>query len=605
MCRWEEQLLLPLPLTSLVQTDQEALIFLQVINNISDMQTSNLDSDQKLQKEKLRNYDSQTRFHYENTVDINPLIHEHSSKQKNLSAFKKMIPNILNNQRVNTLAWAFLKVRSSDNHLNIGEHLRLQLFYPRKTMKVTERNIYSWWKSGFRRKYPSSIHISLFETALPRPIARNADTIPNLKHDRRSKLDNCQGLEGAIATNAEKAVEWSRKHCVSCVLPNTEMHQIAVPVPGCLCVKFSNNGLRLACAAFKTLHVYKVISGDLVCSFDGHLRLIYDISWKMNDEKIVTASADSTARIWDLKSNSPNKQHILMHPSYVYVAKWMPNGENLVCTGCFDHLIRIWDLIDEYECIQEISEHYGFISAICFNTTGSIMYSGDQKGIIKSWKVKFQESNEFNQHDQDIIYPVNEVRINGILGNIINSLEFHSGGHRLLVHTRDSQLRLINNKLWKTTHILQGPLNLMEQVRGCLSPCGRWVLAGGEDATLMAWNSDTGDLASLHMNLPFTGTISCVDFHPHDNIIALSSHDPASPSCIVIMIHKADKQEANSVPVTVQPITRPANNYSDELPTLDHPHQRHSWKEVGESLLTKLDVVLSMAVGDNSSKQYN
>lgn len=31
------------------------------------------------------------------------------------------------------------------------------------------------------------------------------------------------------------------------------------------------------------------------------------------------------------------------------------------------------------------------------------------------------------------------------------------------------------------------------QVRGCLSPCGRWMLAGGEDGALWAWDCDTGE----------------------------------------------------------------------------------------------------------------
>lgn len=66
-----------------------------------------------------------------------------------------------------TFAWAFLRVRGDNGHLNMGQRLRLQLWRPRRTSGVSLVDLYGWWKSGSRLKYPSTLYISLEEVTLP------------------------------------------------------------------------------------------------------------------------------------------------------------------------------------------------------------------------------------------------------------------------------------------------------------------------------------------------------------------------------------------------------------------------------------------------------
>lgn len=66
-----------------------------------------------------------------------------------------------------TFAWAFLRVRGTNGNVNIGQQLRLQLWRPRRSSRVGLRDLHSWWKSGSRTKYPSTLHITLKEVVIP------------------------------------------------------------------------------------------------------------------------------------------------------------------------------------------------------------------------------------------------------------------------------------------------------------------------------------------------------------------------------------------------------------------------------------------------------
>lgn len=93
----------------------------------------------------------------------------------------------------------------------------------------------------------------------------------------------------------------------------------------------------------------------------GHYDLIHDMDWSQDDNYLVTASADGSAKVWDLrkKDTANDKERLnytendsifflqqLMHPSYVYGAKFFPDEQNnqqlIVATICFDQKVRLW-----------------------------------------------------------------------------------------------------------------------------------------------------------------------------------------------------------------------------------------------------------------------
>lgn len=386
------------------------------------------------------------------------------------------------------------------------------------------------------------------------------------------------GSTQSLATHLKKlVVNWGRKPNQSCKIPNSVKHCFSHTDKGCMVVKFSNNGLKLGCGAHGPILLYDVVTGELEHTLLGHLGLIYDISWSDNDQLLLTASADSTARIWHIDSkNGYDQGCVLAHPSYVYAARFVPAKSHVFVSGCYDHVLRVWssNKTGGYSIVQELTNHLGFVNTLCFNPEGNVLFSGDRQGVILVWNVDVHKK-ERGKKKSKLLTLKQEAKISDILGNIINSISYHPGGFRLLVHTRDSQLRLVNHKHWTITHRLRGLLNIREQVRGCLSPCGCWVISGSEDNGLYVWNSDTGEIISEMMDLPIDGTISCVDFHPHDHMMAVCSYSNEAP--VVILAYNEEKLPVNStVPMFVQPATSGSLNTLVRSPSPSQLSQKHS-----------------------------
>jgi jouberin len=98
----------------------------------------------------------------------------------------------------------------------------------------------------------------------------------------------------------------------------------------------------------------------------GHHDLIHDISWSQDDNYLVTASADGSAKAWDLTTKETDYADKLnytendamffisqmLHSSYVHAAKIFPeqsqlDGKLLVATACFDQKVRLWHVLTD------------------------------------------------------------------------------------------------------------------------------------------------------------------------------------------------------------------------------------------------------------------
>ncbi|XP_066977459.1 jouberin-like isoform X2 [Macrobrachium rosenbergii] len=509
-CQWEEQLIFNEPLSHFLSDKPQVLIFFQLMDFSSVSASSEITETQSC--------------------------------------------NLLSRGWV-TLAWAFLKIKGSNNHINIGERLRLQLWKPRKSTGVTLMELYSWWKSGSRTKYPSSLLVSLQEIIIPQnphPSLRSM-LVTQQEYGRESSPENIHSdhLEGESYNSPEiipkGSIQWSRKPSQSFQIPNLVKHCLPHADDGCMVVKFSHSGLRLACGAQRRILIYNVLSGKLEHVFEGHLGLIYDLCWNDEDQLLLSASGDSTVRVWDVEPEEIcGNSQILTHPSHVYVAKFFPFQPQLLVTGCYDHMIRVWycGSSGRYLIIQEITNHLSFVNALCFKPEGDVLYSGDKQGVIFVWNVKINKK-VLSRRKTSVLSLQQEVKIVDIVGKVINSISYHPAGYRLVVHTRDGQIRLINHKHWTVTHRLSGFLNVREQIRGCVSPCGTWIVSGSEDHGVYVWHSDSGELTAAFLNMPIKRTISCVDFHPLDHMLAVSSYHCKTP--VLVLVYNQVKSQQSDI----------------------------------------------------------
>ena len=111
----------------------------------------------------------------------------------------------------------------------------------------------------------------------------------------------------------------------------------------------------------------------------------------VGDRVAVSASDDSTARVWTL-SGSARSIATLMHPAGVWVGSASVCGD-LAATGCSDGKVRLWSLSAGFACLRTL-EHSkqadrGAVNLLCARLMlgGGVLLSGGPDGIVKMWSL--------------------------------------------------------------------------------------------------------------------------------------------------------------------------------------------------------------------------
>jgi WD40 repeat protein len=99
-------------------------------------------------------------------------------------------------------------------------------------------------------------------------------------------------------------------------------------------------------------------------------------------ERVVTASRDKTARIWDARSGEPIGKP-LQHNGVVLTATFDAKGERVV-TASQDKTARIWDARSG-EPIGKPLQHDGEIQATTFDAKGERVVTASQDTTARIW----------------------------------------------------------------------------------------------------------------------------------------------------------------------------------------------------------------------------
>ncbi|KAM5325634.1 jouberin isoform 2-T3 [Glossophaga mutica] len=456
------------------------------------------------------------------------------------------------------IAWAFLKLLGANGNVNINSKLRLQLYYPptksRSHLDVVE--VFEWWSKCPRNRYPSTLYVTVRGLKIPecvKPSYRPAMALQEEKskpaycehHNESSSADTEPGLE-----DSKEVVRWNRLPGQACRIPNKHLFSLNAGERGCFCLSFSHNGRILAAACASRdgypIILYEIPSGRFLRELCGHLNIIYDLCWSEDDRYILTASADGTARIWKNEINNTNTFRVLPHPCFVYTAKFHPAVKELVVTGCYDSVIRIWkvDMKEDFAIlIRQFDTHKSFINSLCFDIEGHHMYSGDCTGVIVVWNtyVKVNDVQHSVRH-----WSVNkEIKESEFKGIPINYLEVHPNGKRLLIHTKDSTLRIMDLRILAARKFV-GAANYREKIHSTLTPCGTFLFAGSEDGIAYVWNPETGEQVAVYSDLPFKSPIRDISYHPLENMVAFCAFGQNEPILLYIYDFHVAQQEAET-----------------------------------------------------------
>ncbi|CAH1396233.1 unnamed protein product [Nezara viridula] len=448
-----------------------------------------------------------------------------------------LLIGILDEEKNKVLAWGFLKLIAANGAINIGKQLRLQLLKPPgKSVKDNlSSQMFMWWKNGGHKNYKSTLFVTVNGISENIVIQNNVDdpnkTVVKITTPEKSVAQIISEKEDGDLED----VRWGRLPSLSCKLPNKYLAKLPAGPDGSLAIAYSHSGLFLASANKLSVCIY-TFRGRLHLSCRGHHGLVYSLKWSSNDKYLLSVSADTSACVWDISNKIVTPIQSVSHPSYVYSCAWLDN--NTFVTGCFDNDIRIWK-VSVNKVYQQASHHKGKINTLL--SYDNYLISGDSIGEICIWNWNSGGNLEFER----------SLVVREIKGKVINKLSLHPGKKRLLVHTRDSVLRMVDISTGSVLHWFQGLVNTKLREDSTFCGCGSLVLAWSEDSTLCVWDSNTSAQAAIYPNLIPDSQPGVIDFHPRDHMMAVSAHSSVTPVLSILVYDRlSNGREVGLVPLT-------------------------------------------------------
>jgi WD40 repeat protein len=156
-------------------------------------------------------------------------------------------------------------------------------------------------------------------------------------------------------------------------------------------VRFSFDGRWLAATVQNSesggweVQCWDARSGRALANRLLHQNRLYTLEFSPDSRRLVTATANNTARVWQVETGEPLFD--LPHAAMVYCAKFSPDGQQLL-TASVDHTARVWDAATGTP-ISEPLRHDGRVIHAEFSLDGErILTAGWEDKTVKLWTVR-------------------------------------------------------------------------------------------------------------------------------------------------------------------------------------------------------------------------
>ncbi|KAL3533367.1 hypothetical protein ACH5RR_006888 [Cinchona calisaya] len=138
----------------------------------------------------------------------------------------------------------------------------------------------------------------------------------------------------------------------------------------------------LSASSDSTIRLWSTkLNANLVC-YKGHNYPVWDVQFSPVGHYFASSSHDRTARIWSMDRTQPLRI-MAGHLSDVDCLQWHANC-NYIATGSSDKTVRLWD-VQSGECVRIFIGHRSMILSLAMSPDGRYMASGDEDGTIMMW----------------------------------------------------------------------------------------------------------------------------------------------------------------------------------------------------------------------------
>ncbi|BAT52903.1 WD-40 repeat protein [Nostoc sp. NIES-3756] len=260
---------------------------------------------------------------------------------------------------------------------------------------------------------------------------------------------------------------------------------------------FSPDGQRILTASRdKTARLWD-LQGRQIAKFQGHEGLVYSASFSPDGQRILTASYDNTARLWDLQGRQIAK--FQGHEDWVYSASFSPDGQRIL-TASRDKTARLWDL--QGRQIAKFQGHESGVYSATFSPDGQRILTASFDNTARLWDLQGRQIALFQGHE-----------------GLVYSASFSPDGQRILTASFDKTARLWDLQ-GRQIALFQGHEYWVN--RATFSPDGQRILTASSDNTARLWDLQGREIAKFQGHESF---VNSATFSPDGQRILTASSD--------------------------------------------------------------------------------
>ena len=149
------------------------------------------------------------------------------------------------------------------------------------------------------------------------------------------------------------------------------------------CISFSPHGTRMAIAQDRYIRLRNIETGQEV-SLSGPTSFVIFVSFSPDGKRIVSASGDTTIRIWNAGTGEMVLGPLEGHTDEVYTALFSPDGRRIVSASS-DGTIRIWNSDTGEMLLGPLEGHTKSVTSAVFSSDGRLIVSASYDGTIRVW----------------------------------------------------------------------------------------------------------------------------------------------------------------------------------------------------------------------------
>ncbi len=267
---------------------------------------------------------------------------------------------------------------------------------------------------------------------------------------------------------------------------------------------YSPDGARVVTASDdKTARLWDA-SGKQIAVLQGHTATVWSAAFSPDGTRIVTASSDGTARLWDGATGNPIAV-LTGHTDVVSSASFSSDQSgSLIVTASDDHTARVWDGHSGGP-VAVLTGHGGVVTSAQFSPDGTRVVTASTDKTARVW----------DAHSGAAI-----LTLSGH-ANWVSVATFSPHGERIATASWDNTARLWDANSGALIAELKdhdGPV-----MAAAFSPDGTRLVTASTDSTARLWNGATG--AAIDVFKGHTNWVTSATFSPDGREVLTASND--------------------------------------------------------------------------------